>query len=722
MKPTCYTLAFSIVFLCLGPVGAALASVDSERIIAADEEPGNWLTHGRTYSEQRLSPLTEINDGNVGSLGLDWHFDTGTTRGLEASPLIFDGMLYTTGSWSKVFALDARTGELKWSFDPQVPRAWGANACCDVVNRGVAAWGDQIFVGTIDGRLIALDKDTGVVNWDIVTILPDRPYTITGAPRVVNGKVIIGNGGAEYGVRGYVSGYDATSGELAWRFYTVPGNPNEPFESDAMRMAAETWTGDVYWQVGGGGTVWDSMAYDAELNLLYFGVGNGSPWNRHVRSPEGGDNLFLSSIVAINPDSGEYAWHYQTTPGDTWDYTATQHIILADIAIDGVVRKVLMQAPKNGFFYVLDRTTGELLSAEKYTRATWASHVDMNTGRPVETENADHHSEAQVTGPAPTGGHNWQPMAFNAVTGLVYIPAMESQAEYSTAGEFTYLKGPHWNMGQTDSQDMAELMTNVSPALMAAIIKRTMKGKLLAWNPATQQEAWRVDHPTMWNGGVLSTAGNLVFQGTGDGRFVAYAADTGETLWQTDTQTGVIAPPVTYEIDGTQYIALMAGWGGAGGLLVHLPGSASAGNGKLLVYKLNGDATLPPLPPRPPMPEPPARRGTDDTIAQGATLYTQHCMRCHGVALNGDGLIADLRQLSEGSHAAFQQIVRGGILSSIGMISFADVLTEQEVESIHDYVVHGAHLKWEEEQAPAWWQTIRNALYEMLGSIIAMFN
>ena len=397
-------LALSIL---LALPGTAVAAIDAERINRADSEPGNWMTHGRTYDEARMSPLADIHTGNVTELGLAWYFDTGTRRGLEASPLVFDGMIYTTGSWSRVYALDARTGTLRWSYDPEVPRAWGVNACCDVVNRGVAAWGNHIYVGTLDGRLVALDKDSGEVAWETLTIDRTRPYTITGAPRVVNGKVIIGNGGAEYGVRGYLSGYDADTGELAWRFYTVPGNPAAPYESDAMRMAAATWTGDVYWQVGGGGTAWDSMAYDPELNLLYFGVGNGSPWNRHIRSPEGGDNLFLSSIVAINPDTGEYAWHYQTTPGDTWDYTATQHIILADLELDGETRSVLMQAPKNGFFYVIDRTNGELISAEKYTVATWASHVDLATGRPVETENADHLTEARVTGPAPMGGHNW---------------------------------------------------------------------------------------------------------------------------------------------------------------------------------------------------------------------------------------------------------------------------------------------------------------------------
>jgi len=328
----------------------------AERPLPPGSFNANWLTHGRTYGEQRFSPLEQVNADNVRGLGLDWFFDIPTDRGIEATPLVLDGVMYVTGSWSTVFALDARTGEQIWAYDPAVPRIWGRNACCDVVNRGVAARGDKIYVGTIDGYLVALNAVDGSVAWRVNTIDRDKPYTITGAPRVIKGNVMIGNGGAEYGVRGYVTAYDAETGKQNWRFYTVPGNPADGFENEAMEMAAATWSGE-WWKVGGGGTVWDSMAYDGQLDLLYIGVGNGSPWNRQIRSPGGGDNLFVSSIVALKPDTGDYVWHYQTTPGETWDYTATQHIILADLVIGGQLRQVAMQAPKNGFFYVLDRAT-----------------------------------------------------------------------------------------------------------------------------------------------------------------------------------------------------------------------------------------------------------------------------------------------------------------------------------------------------------------------------
>ncbi len=699
---------------------ARVDPVDHARLVNADDAPGSWLTHGRTYGEARESHLTQITVQNVHRLGLTWYFDTGTRRGLEASPLVIDGVIYTTGSWSKVYANDAATGEPLWQYDPRVPKAWGVNACCDVVNRGVAAWGDNVYVGTLDGHLVALNRHDGVVEWKTLTIDASRPYTITGAPRIVKGNVIIGNGGAEYGVRGYVSAYDAETGKLNWRFFTVPGNPSEPFESEAMSMVAKTWTGDLWWQVGGGGTVWDSMAYDPELDLLYIGVGNGAPWNRHVRSPGGGDNLFLSSIVALRPETGEYVWHYQTTPGDSWDYTATQHMILADLQIGGEKRRVLMQAPKNGFFYVLDRATGELISAEKYAEVTWASHVDMTTGRPVETENADHSVESRTTKPSPIGGHNWHPMAFNSKSGLVYIPAIETAGVYSTATDFTYQPGGHWNLGQAEGGFGANPPT-LNEDLLKAIMKRMAAGRLIAWNPVQQAEAWRVEHVTPWNGGVLTTSANLVFQGTGDGRLVAYRADTGERLWQTPTQTGVVAPPISYAIEGIQYVAVMVGWGGGAALPITMPGTAPVGGGRLLVYKLDGSAQLPESTALGPWSQPPPRRGTSESIEKGSALYNAHCSRCHGGALLSSGVVADLRRLSPEKHDVFKAIVLGGALSSIGMVAFDDVLDEADVEAIQDYVLDGANTRWENEQSPEWWQGTKAWFMDVAAAVAVFF-
>ena len=393
-------LAF--VFLVLISPGCGTPDVtapqDGDSAKASIPQNVDWSSHGRTADEQRHSPLAQINDANVGGLGLAWSFDTGQFRGHEATPLVKDGVMYVTASWSVVHALDARTGEPLWVFDPEVPKELGRYACCGVVNRGVALTEDAVIFGTLHGWLIKLDAKTGEPIWRVDTTQREVHYTITGAPRIVKDKVIIGNGGAEYGVRGYVSAYDIATGELRWRFFTVPGDPSLPFEHPEMEVAAKTWNGE-WWHVGGGGTVWDSIVYDPVLNLLYVGTGNGSPWSRTLRSPGGGDNLYLSSILALNPDDGRLVWHYQTTPGDNWDYTATQHIMLADLEIDGRLRKVAMQAPKNGFFYILDRATGELLSAEKYGTANWASHVDMATGRPVETPESDYDETTKLIQP-----------------------------------------------------------------------------------------------------------------------------------------------------------------------------------------------------------------------------------------------------------------------------------------------------------------------------------
>ena len=665
-------------------IRAATATVAAERIQAADAEPGNWLAHGRTYDEQRHSPLAAIHAGNAGGLGLAWHWNTGEIRGLEATPIVVDGVLFSTGPWSKVYANDGRTGELIWAYDPEVPKAWGRHACCDVVNRGVAVWKGRVFVGTLDGRLVALDAGNGEVLWETLTINPEQPYTITGAPRVVKDLVIIGNGGAEYGVRGYVTAYDWQTGERKWRFWTVPGDPAQPFESRAMELAAPTWRGGAWWKMGGGGTAWDSMAFDPGLNLLYVGIGNGSPWNRDIRSPGGGDNLYLSSIVALNPDNGTLVWHYQTTPGETWDYTATQHMILADIEHEGRRRKVIMQAPKNGFFYVLDRTDGQFLSAEPYVPVTWASHVDAQTGRPVENPDARYPNETALVQPSPYGGHNWQPMAFSPNTGYVYIPALDIPFAYDQDRAFEYRPG-EWNTG-IDTARLAPAKT--ADGQIQGL--RAVKGHLAAWDPVAQREVWRVAHDTAWNGGVLATAGNLVFQGRGDGVFAAYRADTGALAWEMPIHAGIIAAPVAYAIDGEQYIAVAAGWGGAFSQASGVPrhkGNVLA-EGRILAFKLGGAAQLPP-----PavtyvnIPEPPDVKATDDDIARGESLYHRWCAVCHGPGAASSGSLPDLKYLPAASHARWDLIVRQGVYASAGMPGFDHVLDEADANAVHAYVV-----------------------------------
>ncbi|RLQ22377.1 PQQ-dependent dehydrogenase, methanol/ethanol family [Seongchinamella sediminis] len=680
----------------------AYAAVTGERITEADKEPGQWLSHGRTYDEQRFSPLKMINDTNVDQLGLDWYFDFPTNRGMEATPLFVDGVIYTTSSWSMVYAFDARSGELLWHYDPEVPKAWMVNLCCDAVNRGVAVWQGRVYVGTIDGRLVALDAGTGSELWDIQTTPRDKPYSITGAPRVVKGKVLIGNGGSELGVRGYISAYDAESGELAWRFYTVPGDPDKPFENPILEKAAATWTGDSYWEIGGGGTVWDSMAYDPELDLLYFGVGNGAPWNRLVRSPGGGDNLFLSSIVAVRPDTGEYVWHYQTTPGESWDYTATQHMILADIEIDGKTRQVIMQAPKNGFFYVIDRANGKLVSAEKYTKVTWASHVDLATGRPVETENARYDKgEPVLLYPNTQGGHNWHPMSYSPLTGLVYIPAHQGLMNYAHDENFAFKPGA-WNTGL----DLMPAVTPDDPELRTKVLAE-FTGFITAWDPVKQKEAWRVPHTTLWNGGMLSTAGNLLFQGNADGEFVAYRADTGEQLWSSPAHTGIVAAPITYSIDGKQYVAVVSGWGGAlvafGEIAGRAAGSTLAGssnNSRLLVFSLDGEQALPvPEPQQLRLPQPPPLTADAATIEEGHETFVNYCHFCHGDRAVSGSSIPDLRFMSPETHEQFLAIVLGGLRHERGMAGFADRLDAQDAEAIHAYLIHRAHETRDEMQA-----------------------
>ncbi len=603
-KPLLHFATCLVVCICAGcrpqsgapntPERAASAStVDASRIIHADQEPGNWLTYGRTYSEQRFSPLKQINDQNVGQLGLAWYIDLDTRRGQEATPIVVDGVMYFTTAWSKVFAVKAATGEKLWSYDPKVPPEWAINACCDVVNRGAAVWQGKIFVAMLDGRLIALDAATGKLLWETLTIDPKFRYSITGAPRVVKGKVLIGNGGAEFGVRGYLSAYNADTGKMSWRFYTVPGDPSKPFESPVLEKAAKTWTGE-WWKFGPGGTVWDNMVYDPDLDLVYIGVGNGTPWDRKVRSPKGGDNLFTCSVIALKPDTGEYVWHYQETPADAWDFDSAESIILADLTIGQAPRKVLLHAPKNGFFYVLDRATGELLSAKPYTTVSWASSIDLKTGRPIENPAARYAEEGKglPIAPGPLGGHSWHSMSFSPLTGLVYLPVLDAGFVYKSDEHFQQ-KSLGFNAGIDFVAAGLPQQPKVKQTVLASI-----KGHLSAWDPVQQKEIWRTERTSPVNGGLLSTAGNLVFEGTAQGTLEAFRATSGEKLWSAETQSGVVAAPVTYSVNGEQYVAVLAGWGGvfplATGEIARHFGRAQ-NISRLLAFKLSGKSSLPPL-------------------------------------------------------------------------------------------------------------------------------
>jgi quinohemoprotein ethanol dehydrogenase len=669
---------------------ASAANVDAARLSHPDADPGNWMSYGRTYSEQRFSPLKQINDQNVGQLALAWYVDLDTRRGQEATPIVVDGAMYFTTAWSKVFAVKAATGEKLWSYDPKVPPEWAINACCDVVNRGVAVWQGKVFVGTLDGRLVALDAASGKPVWETLTIDPKLRYTITGAPRVVKGRVLIGNGGSEYGVRGYISAYDAESGKMAWRFFTVPGDPSKPFESPALEKAAKTWTGQ-WWKVGGGGTVWDSISYDSDLDLVYFGVGNGTPWDRPTRSPRGGDNLFLCSIVALKPDTGEYVWHFQETPGDAWDYDSNQSIILADLTINNSPRKVLLHAPKNGFFYVLDRATGELLSAQPYTAVSWASAIDLKTGRPLVNPAAiyENQKSGSPLAPGPSGGHTWHSMSFSPLTGLAYIPVLDSG--------FLYKSDQHprqSNLAFNIGIDMVAAGMPQNPEMKKAVLA-TIKGHLSAWDPVHQKEIWRVDRKTAVNGGILSTAGNLVFEGTAQGNLEAYRADNGQKLWSADAQSGVVAAPMTYTVNGEQYVAVLAGWGGVFTLAageVALSAGRTQNIHRLLAFKLGSKASLPPLPPfTPPQLKPPKPSATAATVHKGEALFQLYCSTCHGdVAVSG-GVLPDLRYSGTLDNDQWFEIVLKGQLKQAGMVSFDQELSHDDAAAVRAYVIFRAN-------------------------------
>lgn len=658
---------------------AAVQRVDGAFIRANAVKTPDWPTTGVDYAETRYSRLDQINAANVKDLGLAWSYNLESTRGVEATPVVVDGIMYVSASWSVVHAIDTRTGQRIWTYDPQIDRSTGFKGCCDVVNRGVALWKGKVFVGAWDGRLIALDAATGKEVWHQNTFEGQKgSLTITGAPRVFKGKVIIGNGGAEYGVRGYITAYDAETGEQKWRWFSVPGDPSKPFEDESMKRAAKTWDpSGKWWEAGGGGTMWDSMTFDAELNTMYVGTGNGSPWSHKLRSPKGGDNLYLASIVALDPDTGKYKWHYQETPGDNWDYTSTQPMILADIKIAGKPRKVILHAPKNGFFFVLDRTNGKFISAKNFVPVNWASGYDKN-GKPMNIAAARDGSKPHDAVPGPYGAHNWHPMSFNPQTGLVYLPAQnvpvnlmdDKKWEFNQAGPGKPQSGTGWNTAK---------FFNAEPP------KSQPFGRLLAWDPVAQKAAWSVEHVSPWNGGTLTTAGNVVFQGTADGRLVAYNATSGEKLWETPTGTGVVAAPSTYMVDGKQYVSVAVGWGGVYGLAARA--TERQGPGTVYTFALGGKAK---------MPEFVAQRTGQllqgvkydpAKVEAGTMLYVANCVFCHGVpGVDRGGNIPNLGYMDASYIENLPNFIFKGPAMARGMPDFTGKLSGDDVESIKAFI------------------------------------
>lgn len=660
--------------------------IDKDRLLGADSHPEDWVSLGGNFKQQHYSSLASITAENASSLGLAWSYDARSRRGrvqrgLEATPIVVDGVMYTSGAWGVVYALDAKTGREIWRYDPDVDGNYARRACCDVVNRGVQVWKGKLYVGVLDGYLVCLDAATGKVNWKVDTITDrERFYTITGPPQIANNVVVIGNSGGEFGVRGYITAYDLDTGKQAWRFFMVPGDPKNGFEHPELEEAAKTWDPNSDWNAGLGGTSWGELTYDPELNLLYVGTGNSSPYPIWFRSPNGGDNLYLASILAINPDTGRLAWHYQTTPGEIWDYTCTANMVLAELDIEGRLRKVLMHAPKNGFFYVLDRETGELISAEKFVPVNWASHIDKVTGRPVLTGEGWYKEKSKLVYPAMAGGHSWQPMSYSPVTRLVYIPALHLPMMYTAWKEYKYSRDNNMGVGGAPDEVFPEGQKIQSEAF------------LLAWDPVLQKERWRVKMNVIdFNGGVLSTAGNLVFQGTTDGYFVVYRADTGEKLKEIKTGVGIMAAPSTYSIDGEQFVTVMAGFGGA--TLPFLPEHAALfeyeNNGSIFTFKLNGDTTpLPPPVSHIDVPKPPDEKLSAQLVKEGESLYFQYCIFCHaGFGSKHNSAYPDLAKMNQNTHEQFNSILLKGTLSPYGMASFADILDDSKVRAIHHYLI-----------------------------------
>jgi quinohemoprotein ethanol dehydrogenase len=631
-----------------------------------------WTAHGRTGDEQRYTPLDQVNAGNISQLGLAWYADITDKGGYQSTPLVVDGKLYLTGPWSKVFAFDAVTGKQLWKFDPQVPRELAASSiCCNISNRGAAYWNGKIIIGTIDGRLVALDAKSGNKAWDVQVTDRNFPYSITGAPRVGNGIVYIGQGGGEFYTRGFLAAHDAETGKALWRFWTVPGDPSKGPEGAAsdsvMPMAAETWKGAKWWEKGGGGTVWDGILYDAETSTVVFGTGNGLPWPHTIRSPGGGDNLFTASIVALDAKTGKYKWHYQTVPKDSFDFDNTNPLTVADLTIDGQKKHVVMQAPKNGVFYVIEVATGKVLSADPYVPSiNWATGFDRaNNFAPIMNPDAIYGTKGFYV--VPSQSHVWHPQSYNPQTGLFYF-GMRYGVSSFVAEEGGRILGNQLvdvSMARQPEGQTRPLLEDAGMALMA-------------WDPVKRKVAWK-QREGNGSAGTLTTAGNLVFQGTAGQKLTAFRADTGEKVWSTSTQGNVVPGPISYSIDGVQYVAAVSS--------ASTGFAAANGVNRLLVYKIGGKVELPAPPPQAAQVlNPPADFGDAATHARGKDLYERSCTGCHEGGRMFSGFPDLNYSIALNNASLFKAIVVDGALAEGGMISFRNSLNEGDVEAIRSYL------------------------------------
>ena len=669
---------------------------DSRVINSPSDEPGSWLTYGQNFKEQRFSELTQINTDTIARLGLAWTTQIGDyNMRMQGTPLVVDGVMYVSNGWSVIYALDATTGEEIWKYDPEVDRSYIRLACCGPAhNRGVAVYEGKVFVGTFDGRLIAVNAENGEEVWDVDTWIPEGlgRFNITGAPRAAAGKVYIGQGSGESGHRrGYVTAYDADTGEVSWRFFLVPGDPSQPFEHPEMELAAQTWGGE-WWKYGGGGTAWNSLVYDEEFNSLYIGVGNGAPWPREIRSPGGGDDLFLSAIVSVDVETGRMNWYYQTTPGDNWDYSSAMDMALGEIEFGGEMRKVVLQAPKNGFFYVIDREDGELLRALPYTEGIdWATHVDMETGRPVENPDVVYESEPQWIMPANSGAHNWEPQSWDNELGLMYFYYHDIANFYSLdegfveTGEYE-IRERGLSLGWGEGEYRRRLIEEAGP-------RPESQAYIGAFDPITGGYKWRHELESDYNGGVVATRGGLLFHPEGTGEFSARDTDDGEILWRysapgTFRSTSVM----TYQVGGDQYVATMMN----GNRAIDLGGT-------VLAFKLDGNLDLPiPDIVQATVPELPDGDFGVDQISEGDDIYHAQCARCHGgIGIPNEVAIVapDLRLMTLSTHDEMSDIVIGGSRADRGMPEFRDAITSDQLESIRAFVVEQARrLKEFQEQ------------------------